>query len=174
MDAANTTGNVCLLLTLEGTVTRDQLMEQVRRALPGLPMLRRRLHTVAWGLDLPWWVDDTAFDLDRHVVEHEVPEPGGDKAVADLAARLTMIPMDRTRPLWSVHLIHDGSAGEDRRVRQGKCLGSIDAAAVGAGRVADDASHHRRRQRVPRPHSRHLRGRGRAELVRGWSRRVER
>ncbi|MBP8880275.1 MAG: wax ester/triacylglycerol synthase family O-acyltransferase [Dermatophilaceae bacterium] len=114
MDAANTTGNVCLLLTLEGTVTRDQLMEQVRRALPGLPMLRRRLHTVAWGLDLPWWVDDTAFDLDRHVVEHDVPEPGGDKAVADLAARLTMIPMDRTRPLWSVHLIHDGSAAQRR------------------------------------------------------------
>ena len=75
MDAANTTGNVCLMLTLEGQVTRDDLADHVARALPSLPMLRRRLHEVAWGLDLPWWVDDATFDLDRHVIEHVVPAP---------------------------------------------------------------------------------------------------
>ena len=114
MDAANTTGNVCLMLTLDGHVTREQLAEHVTRALPSLPMLRRRLHEVAWGLDLPWWIDDPRFDLDRHVLEHIVPAPGGHDAVSDLAARIGMIPMDRTRPLWAVHLIQDGEGDEPR------------------------------------------------------------
>ncbi|MEI2827251.1 MAG: wax ester/triacylglycerol synthase family O-acyltransferase [Dermatophilaceae bacterium] len=114
MDAANTTGNVCLMLTLEGHVTRDDLAEHVMAALPDLPMLRRRLHEVAWGLDLPWWIDDPTFDLDRHVLEHIVPAPGGHDAVSALAARIGMIPMDRTRPLWAVHLIHDGEGDEAR------------------------------------------------------------
>ncbi len=51
------------------------------------PPLRWRLAEVPFGLDYPYWVDDSGFDLDFHVRELALPQPGSDEQLAEQVAR---------------------------------------------------------------------------------------
>ncbi len=76
-----------------------------------LPPLRWRLAEVPFGLDYPYWIDDPEFDLDFHVRELALPEPGTDAKLAEQVARIVARPLDRSRPLWELYLIHGLEAG---------------------------------------------------------------
>jgi diacylglycerol O-acyltransferase len=74
--------------------------------LPLLPPFRWRLAEVPFGLDYPYWIDDPDFDLDFHVREIALPAPGTDARLVDQVARIFSRPLDRSRPLWELYLIH--------------------------------------------------------------------
>ena len=71
-----------------------------------LPPFRWRLVGVPLGLDHPYWVEDPDFDLDFHIRDSAVPPPGDDRRLAETVARIFARPLDRTRPLWELYLIH--------------------------------------------------------------------
>ena len=79
--------------------------------LPQLPPLRWRLAEVPLGLDYPYWVDDVDFDLHFHVREIALAPPGNDEQLAEQVARITSRPLDRSRPLWELYLIHGLESG---------------------------------------------------------------
>src|SRR5829696_7882023 len=79
--------------------------DQLDRRLHLLEPLRRRLRTVPFALDHPFWVDDADFDLDFHVRHTAVPPPGDDGQLAELVARIIARPLDRARPLWETYVI---------------------------------------------------------------------
>lgn len=74
-----------------------------------LEPLRRRVVSVPFGLDHPYWVFDPAFDLDFHVRELHLARPGLVDQLAEQVCRIVGRPMDRSRPLWEVYVI-DGLA----------------------------------------------------------------
>ena len=76
-----------------------------------LPLLRRKLAMVPFGLDHPYWIDDADFDLDFHVRETAVAPPGTDHQLGELIGRLIGRPLDRSRPLWEVWIIEGLSGG---------------------------------------------------------------
>lgn len=82
----------------------------LRRHLDGrldrVARFRRRLAASAGGLA---WVDDTRFDVARHVHHVSLPAPGGSGELRDLAGVLLGTPLERHRPLWRMHLV-DGLA----------------------------------------------------------------
>jgi diacylglycerol O-acyltransferase / wax synthase len=57
------------------------------------------------------WVDDPEFDLDRHLVVLPMPGTGGREALQDFVAAQRSIPLDRTHPLWRVHLLQGYEGG---------------------------------------------------------------
>ncbi|WP_435592103.1 WS/DGAT/MGAT family O-acyltransferase [Nocardia sp. bgisy118] len=67
--------------------------------------LRRRLRTVPFGLDLPYWEDCDYIDLGYHIRHIRLPHDAGDEHLADYVARRHAAPLDRTRPLWECDLI---------------------------------------------------------------------
>ena len=71
-----------------------------------LPPFRWRLVGVPLGLDHPYWIEDPDFDLDFHIRDSAVPPPGDDRQLAETVARIFARPLDRTRPLWELYLIH--------------------------------------------------------------------
>src|SRR3954470_24947835 len=83
---------------------------EVRRLLEErlhlLPPLRWRLVRVPLGLALPYWVEDPDFDLEFHIRETALPEPGNDRQLAESVQRLFGRPLDRGRPLWELYVIH--------------------------------------------------------------------
>jgi WS/DGAT/MGAT family acyltransferase len=98
MDRCNAEGN---------PLTRSDIQDLFAERLHLLPPLRWRLVDVPLGLGHPWWVDQSAdVDLDFHIRETTMDSPGDHAALEVLAARLSARPMDRSRPLWEVYLIH--------------------------------------------------------------------
>ncbi len=74
------------------------------------PPFRRRLREVPFGIHHPLWIEDPDFDIDWHLRHCAVRAPGGPRELAEIAARLNSIPLDRSRPLWEMWLI-EGVAG---------------------------------------------------------------
>jgi WS/DGAT/MGAT family acyltransferase len=116
METDNVFGHVASVIVLDpstapGPLTLERLTALIGRRLHLIPPFRRRLVTVPLGLDQPYWIEDPDFDLEYHVREIALPEPGNDKQLAYQAARLHARPLDRRRPLWELYLIHGLEGG---------------------------------------------------------------
>lgn len=91
--------------TAPAELTFDVFTSHVRRELPVLTPLRRRLVRTPFGLAEPVWVEDPDFNLDRHVHRIAVPAPGGSTELRHLVAKLGDTPLDGSRPLWDMWFI---------------------------------------------------------------------
>ena len=94
-----------------GKLTLDGLTALFEERIHLLPPFRWRLVQVPFGLDHPYWIDDPDFDLEYHVRELALPEPGDDRQLAEQVARIHARPLDRSRPLWETYLIQGLSGG---------------------------------------------------------------
>jgi diacylglycerol O-acyltransferase / wax synthase len=99
-------------IVLEGgkTLNYDTVVERVRERLHLVPRFRQRIEDTPLGLAGPMWVDDNHFDLTWHVRRAALAEPGGDAELASFVAQEMSRRLDRSRPLWEMHVI-SGLAG---------------------------------------------------------------
>ncbi len=110
LETANSTGHVggvCILdsASAPAPLTLARLTEVLGDRLPLVPVLRRKLLNVPFGLDQPYWVDDPNFDIEYHIREIALPRPGSEAQLTEQVARLHARPLDRSRPLWEIYLI---------------------------------------------------------------------
>jgi diacylglycerol O-acyltransferase len=118
LESSNQTGHVAGLAILDpstkpgGELTFQDICELMEERLPLLPPLRWRLVEVPFGLDYPYWLDDEDFDLDFHVRELALPPGGQKEKLAEQVARIVSRPLDRSRPLWELYLIHGLEDGQ--------------------------------------------------------------
>jgi diacylglycerol O-acyltransferase / wax synthase len=96
-------------------ITLGRVRAQVASRLDGAPRFRMRLAFPPGGFAAPVWVGAEGFDLRRHV-----PALAGDDEVlsprefAERADAVLSRPLDRSHPLWEIHLaprLDDGSVG---------------------------------------------------------------
>lgn len=92
--------------TSDATYDLRHIRELIESRLHLIPPFRRRLVEVPFGLDQPYWIEDAEFDIEYHVREIALPEPGDHEQLATQAARLHARHLDRRRPLWELYLIH--------------------------------------------------------------------
>jgi diacylglycerol O-acyltransferase len=117
LENARHTGHVGSLAILDSSTAPEGVFDcvtltaLVAERLPLLPPLRWRLAEVPFGLDYPYWVDDPDFDLDFHVRELALPRPGSDEQLSDQVARIISRPLDRSRPLWELYVVHGLKSG---------------------------------------------------------------
>ena len=79
------------------------LRRHVGRCLRMLPMLRRRLWWMPLNLANPAWVDADP-DLEVHITEVRLPDGSGRDELEAAVSRLHPVLLDRTRPLWKMHV----------------------------------------------------------------------
>jgi WS/DGAT/MGAT family acyltransferase len=89
-----------------GELTLPRLQSLIAERLPLVPPFRWRLAEVPFNLDYGYWIDDPDFDLEFHVREIALAPPGTDAQLAEQVARIYARPLDRSRPLWELYLIH--------------------------------------------------------------------
>jgi diacylglycerol O-acyltransferase / wax synthase len=108
LESSRIYGHVSGLAVYESnnTLTLERLQALIDERLHLLPPFRWRLAEVPFGLDHPYWIEDPDFDLEYHVRELALPAPGDDAQLADQVARIVSRPLDRSRPLWELYLIH--------------------------------------------------------------------
>jgi len=91
--------------TMPGGYSFEAVKEHIRARLHLVPPFTRRLVEVPFQLHHPVWVEDPNFDLDFHVRRIAVPAPGGRRELAEIAAQIASVPLDRHRPLWEAWVI---------------------------------------------------------------------
>ena len=92
----------------------DRIKEGIASRLHLVPPFRRRVIEVPFRLHHPLWVEDPDFDIDYHIRRVTAPSPGGHHELAEVAAQINSTPLDRSRPLWELHVVEglaDGAFG---------------------------------------------------------------
>ncbi|HKY64853.1 MAG TPA: wax ester/triacylglycerol synthase family O-acyltransferase [Acidimicrobiales bacterium] len=90
----------------------DDLKSFICRRLMRDRAFRRRVVEVPFRLNHPLWIEDPNLDLDYHIRRHVLPSPGGPRELTDLVGRVVGVPLDRSRPLWEIHVVeglYDGN-----------------------------------------------------------------
>jgi WS/DGAT/MGAT family acyltransferase len=116
----------------------EKLLAVVDERIRLAPRYTRRLREVVAGLDRPWLVDDSDFDVRRHVHRIAVPAPGGMRELAELAGLLFAPPLDRGRPLWEMWLIEGAAEGRVALLMKSHHCLMDGAAASGLGSLLCD------------------------------------
>lgn len=88
-----------------GGYSFERILRLMEERMPDLTPFRRRLAAVPFGLDHPVWIDDPDLRIRSHVHRVGAPAPGSDPILASLVARIAAQPLDRTRPLWELHVV---------------------------------------------------------------------
>lgn len=96
-----------------GELTIRDVCHQISERIHLLPPFTQKLATIPLGLDLPYWIEDSEFDIDFHVREIGLAPPGDYHQLAEQVARIMARPLDRTRPLWELYLIRGLEGGHD-------------------------------------------------------------
>ena len=87
-----------------GGYSFPMIKDEIMARLHLLPPFRRRVLTVPFQLHHPLWVEDHEIDPDRHVVLDRVPAPGGMAQLEEVIGRIASTPLDRSVPLWELHV----------------------------------------------------------------------
>ncbi|MFY9614981.1 MAG: wax ester/triacylglycerol synthase family O-acyltransferase [Candidatus Dormiibacterota bacterium] len=98
---------IAAVIELEGgpQVNYDAICDRIGQRIHLMPRYRQRLETPILGLSNPVWVDDENFDIRWHVRLAKLPAPGDYDALSEYVARESSRLMDRSRPLWEIHLV---------------------------------------------------------------------
>jgi WS/DGAT/MGAT family acyltransferase len=115
----------------------DAVRERLQARLHLIPRYRQKLVDAPLGIAGPVWADDEDFDLDWHLVQATLPAPDG---LADYVGRAMSRKLDRSRPLWELHVVDGLADGEVALVTKMHHALVDGVAAVDVGTVLLDPS----------------------------------
>jgi WS/DGAT/MGAT family acyltransferase len=70
-----------------------------------IPAFRRRIVHGPLQIGDPHWIEDPAFDLDKHLFNISLPSPGGMPQLCEFVGTFAAKRLERDRPLWKVALV---------------------------------------------------------------------
>jgi len=88
-----------------GFVRFKDILKFFESRLDTAPVFRRRLVTVPFDLDRPYWIEDDDVDVEFHVRHVALPAPGDWRQLCIQVARIHSRPLDRSKPLWEAYVI---------------------------------------------------------------------
>ncbi len=100
---------------------------------------RFRQRVVEHGLAIPTleWQDIPDFDIGPHLRHAALPAPQNEKALMALVNDLASMPLDRSRPLWQIHIIDSVMGGSAMIFRYHHCIGDGTAMKAVTARLFD-------------------------------------
>ena len=109
--------------TLSPRIGYEQLCARVQERLVPYARFRQKVVEDATGAT---WVEDRAFDIQRHVVRETLPRArkgaGEHAALQARIGELAMQPLDRAHPLWQFHLVEAYDGGSALVARIHHCI----------------------------------------------------
>jgi WS/DGAT/MGAT family acyltransferase len=107
MDTGPVPGQIAAIVVLDPDPAFDlaQAERLIAERVPVIPRLRQRLVRVPPGCGRPIWLDDSDFDIRRHIRRVRCRDPGDEAALLDTAVGVVVEALPRSWPLWSVVFI---------------------------------------------------------------------
>jgi diacylglycerol O-acyltransferase / wax synthase len=87
------------------TFTNEGFRKVLEERLHLLPAFTRTLVQVPLHLDHPYWVRDHHVVIDEHLFFDTCPAPGDLVALGELVGKIGSTLLDRSRPLWEIHVV---------------------------------------------------------------------
>lgn len=111
MDRADNLMVIESLMMLDGPVDWERFKTTVEhRITDRFPVFRQRPVASRLPMVAPHWEDDPDFAIERHFVHATLPKPGRDPQLQAYLNSHLGRSLDRSRPMWEMHLI-DGYQG---------------------------------------------------------------
>ena len=96
------------LATSAFSLTRERFAERLHL----IPPFRRRIVQGPLQIGDPHWIEDPAFDLDKHLIRVSLPSPGGMRELCDFVGGFAGTRLERDRPLWKAVLVEGLEGGK--------------------------------------------------------------
>jgi len=94
----------------DGPIPFDRFVASIASRLDLVPRHRQIVVLPPLNLGLPTWEDDPHFDIRRHIFRVKLESPGGEAELELLAGKILSRMLDRSKPLWDIHVV-DGLKG---------------------------------------------------------------
>ncbi len=114
---------ITALMVLDGRVELARLKEIIEDRLMIHDRFRQKVLEAVLPLGKPRWVEDEHFTLRYHLRKVALAAPQDQKALQDLVSDLMSTPLDRSRPLWQIHVVEDYGEGTAIIIRLHHCIG---------------------------------------------------
>jgi diacylglycerol O-acyltransferase len=122
------------LVTEHGVIDWPRVLTFVAARLDGIPLMRRRLASVPYGLSGPVWIDDVDFDVTRHLRPADLPNGCTEAEAQVYFQRFLTGPFDPAHPLWRAELttLDDGRVVQFSKVHHALMDGQSGLAVMAA------------------------------------------
>lgn len=105
LEQPNALLHVAGIYTFTHALDYERLLRDVSDRLHLIPRYQQRAVMVPLNLGHPTWEADPDFNIRNHIERHTLKGMGDDHALAAYCAKLFARPLDRSKPLWEMHLI---------------------------------------------------------------------
>ena len=151
---------VCIF---DGEIPFAEFVRAIDSKLHLLPRYRQVVVDPRFHLGYPTWEDAPRFRIRDHIFKVRVPAPGGQVELEALASGILSRVMDRSKPLWDIHVVEGLEGGRGAAVVRvhhsladgvaGASLMKIMLDRTPAGSMAVRKPRYRPVARLPREHS---------------------
>ncbi|MFO8112000.1 MAG: wax ester/triacylglycerol synthase family O-acyltransferase [Desulfosalsimonadaceae bacterium] len=111
MDESTNRMIITAVMEFDEVVEYARLQDLLEKRLLLYKRFRQRIVWPATRLGLPFWDYDPNFDIRNHIIKLALPAPGDKKTLARMISDLSIVPLDKEKPLWQMHIIENYGAG---------------------------------------------------------------
>jgi diacylglycerol O-acyltransferase len=97
--------HIASVSVFDGAIPYKEFVRSIRAKLHLVPRYQQIAVMPPWNLGLPTWENDPHFNIHRHIFRETLALPGGDNELEALAGRIFSGLLDRSKPLWDIHLV---------------------------------------------------------------------
>jgi WS/DGAT/MGAT family acyltransferase len=123
MDGPANTAMITSILVTRTPLDFEQVKRVYARRLVRFRRFSERVVEVGLPYPTPHWEPMPGFAIEQQMHHVALPAPGDDAALTELVSDLASTPLDRTRPLWDVHVVDGVGGGSALITRMHHCLG---------------------------------------------------
>ena len=121
MDNPTNLMTISALLEFDDVLSYDDLCDTLINRLLCIDRFRKRVEKTS-GVGLSVWQTDDTFTIHSHVHRIALPKPGNKKVLQEIIGDLIATPLDRSKPLWQIHLIENYNGGSALFGRFHQCI----------------------------------------------------
>jgi diacylglycerol O-acyltransferase / wax synthase len=122
MEDATNLMTITGLMTFEKPLNFSRFKEVIEDRLMCHDRFRSKVVESFLPLGRPSWVEDDHLSLRAHLHRVALPTPHDERALQELVSDLMSTPLDRSRPLWQIHLVENFGAGGALIIRLHHCI----------------------------------------------------
>lgn len=97
---------IACVMIFDGPIPFNEFVASIASKLDRVPRYQQVVAMPPLNIGLPTWEDDPHFDIRRHIFRVTLDSPGGEAELEDLTGRIFSKMLDRSKPLWEIHVVY--------------------------------------------------------------------